>query len=219
MQDSIPDFLSARRSNRAFWVGRGREAEKVVSTRRYFRGPSGPLLRRDKVCIAGIDANIEGAQAEGSRLAKAGMRNTLSMLLYRTTALAVLLLAGASVGAMGRIAVEAASQGRQAALFSPREWTGLVSQADLLGAAAIGASTLVIAGGLILWWRERRVSFFRSPSEVVHVLALPVLAVVPAIRTPREESARRRRIFWQTVVVVLLAVSVGYLLWWTRVMR
>jgi hypothetical protein len=147
----------------------------------------------------------QGRQRKAQNLRRPVIGNTLSTMGQRAAALAALPIVGALVGAATRVALDLAIWGNR-----------VVAQRDLVQAAVIGAVAWLVVGGMALFWRARRASSFRRSSEVVRVLSLPVLTVVPAIWTPAERSARRRRIAWRTIMVALLALPVGYLLWWTR---
>jgi len=167
--------------------------------------PRCPALVRQRVHFGIRRPSPVERKLEAQDLRTLRMGNTLSMMQKRAAALAALSLVGALVGAVTQVALDLAIRRNR-----------VVAQGDLVQAAAIGAVAWLVVGGMVLLWRAHRASSFRHSSDVVDVLSLPVLAVIPAIRTPAEQSARRQRIAWRTIVVALLALPVGYLLWWTR---
>ena len=81
---------------------------------------------------------------------------------------------------------------------------------NLIGALLGLGLGLALAGGL-----EYQDNSLRTEDEVVRLMALPVIAVVPALRTEREQHRRRRRalvLSAVSVVLVIAAVAAAWLL-------
>ncbi len=79
---------------------------------------------------------------------------------------------------------------------------------NLLG-LALG---LAIGLGLTAFLELRDTSF-RSDVDVIDVLGLPVLALVPRIRTATELRVERRRRVWLSVTAAACAIGAGYVTW------
>jgi polysaccharide chain length determinant protein (PEP-CTERM system associated) len=84
-----------------------------------------------------------------------------------------------------------------------------------LGVTASGAIGGLVLGLLIIALREYRDSSFRSKEEVVKAIALPVLASIPVMTSPREQQlAVRRRRMLDVGGSVLLVASVAIVVAW-----
>jgi polysaccharide chain length determinant protein (PEP-CTERM system associated) len=84
-----------------------------------------------------------------------------------------------------------------------------------LGVMASGAGIGLALGLLIIGFREYRDSSFRREEEVHQALRLPVFALIPLIRSDREQRAGRVRTLAMDIAgsVVLVAVGVVLVFW------
>lgn len=89
------------------------------------------------------------------------------------------------------------------------------NQTQRLGLMASGAVAGVVLGLLLVGFLEFRDSSFYREDEVVAALALPVLALIPAMSSPREQRSARRRQRWMDLAGgALLAASVAVVVVW-----
>lgn len=84
---------------------------------------------------------------------------------------------------------------------------------------AIGAAAGLTFGLLIIALLEFRDSSFRTESEVLDLVSLPVLALVPYVETDEERSRRVRRIWLLSSGLVVVLVVGGYVFWTMRLWR
>jgi hypothetical protein len=82
---------------------------------------------------------------------------------------------------------------------------------------ASGAGTGLALGLLIIGFREYRDSSFRREEEVHQALRLPVFALIPLIRSDREQRAARVRTLAMDVAGSTFLVAVGVVLVFWRV--
>lgn len=142
------------------------------------------------------------------------MEGTLIRMENRVGMLVGLSVGGALVAAVARVALGLATEGSSSPLVSGDTWNYAVSRWNLSQAALIGATVSLALGATALWWHENRNSRFQTATDVTQSLSLPVLGVVPAIETRAERSARRGRILWRTATLAVVAVSIGWIVWW-----
>ncbi|MGH9329055.1 MAG: hypothetical protein ACRD09_01315, partial [Vicinamibacterales bacterium] len=77
----------------------------------------------------------------------------------------------------------------------------------------IGVSSGLLLGLALVALLEIRDSSFRSESDVVEVLALPVLALVPFVEGPADRRRQRQRRVLAATATVIALVAGGYAFW------
>jgi capsular polysaccharide biosynthesis protein len=89
------------------------------------------------------------------------------------------------------------------------------NQAERVGVMASGAGVGLLLGLLLIGYREYRDSSFRREEEVHQTLKLPVFALIPLIRSEREQQAIRRRTLAMDVAgsVMFVAAAAVVVLW------
>jgi polysaccharide chain length determinant protein (PEP-CTERM system associated) len=89
------------------------------------------------------------------------------------------------------------------------------NQMQRLGVMASGAGIGLALGLLFIGFREYRDSSFRREEEVHQALRLPVFALIPLIRSDREQRAARVRTLAMDIAgsVVLVAVGIVLVFW------
>jgi capsular polysaccharide biosynthesis protein len=68
-------------------------------------------------------------------------------------------------------------------------------------------------GLLLVAFLEYRDSTFRTEDEIVRVLSLPVLALVPSMRSSADREAKKRRSLVVAAAVVVLLSSAALAYW------
>ena len=79
---------------------------------------------------------------------------------------------------------------------------------------AAGAAAGLLLGLALIALLEYRDTSFRSEEDVARVLALPVLAVVPVMRTSAERRLWRRRLLAAALALVVVVGSAAVYAWW-----
>lgn len=77
------------------------------------------------------------------------------------------------------------------------------------------AAGLALAIGIAVLFEYKDASF-RSETDVLGVLSLPVLASIPYVETVDERGRRRRRVWLMSAAAVLVTAGAGYVFWTMR---